>query len=59
MRCEDQNLWLTQKRMATLYDVPVPAISQHLKRIDADNELELEATVKPYLNVHMGRRRRS
>jgi hypothetical protein len=59
MRCEDQNLWLTQKRMATLYDVPVPAISQHLKRIDADNELELEATVKPYLTVHMGRRRPS
>lgn len=46
MRYEDENLWLTQKMMATLYDVSVPAISQHLKRIYADNELSREATVK-------------
>jgi hypothetical protein len=39
MRYEDENLWLTQKMMATLYDVSVPAISQHLKRIYADNEI--------------------
>lgn len=51
MRYEDENLWLTQKMMATLYDVSVPAISQHLKRIYADNELERDATVKPYLTV--------
>ena len=51
MRYEDENLWLTQKMMATLYDVSVPAISQHLKRIYADNELEPEATVKQYLMV--------
>jgi hypothetical protein len=51
MRYEDENLWLTQKMMATLYDVSVPAISQHLKRIYADNELEHEATVKQYLMV--------
>jgi hypothetical protein len=51
MRYEDENLWLTQKMMATLYDVSVPAISQHLKRIYADNELEREATVKQYLMV--------
>ena len=51
MRYEDENLWLTQKMMATLYDVSVPAVSQHLKRIYADNELEREATVKPYLMV--------
>ena len=51
MRYEDENLWLTQKMMATLYDVSVPAISQHLKRIYADNELSREATVKQYLMV--------
>ena len=51
MRYEDENLWLTQKMMATLYDVSVPAVSQHLKRIYADNELEREATVKQYLMV--------
>ena len=51
MRYEDENLWLTQKMMAALYDVSVPAISQHLKRIYIDNELEREATIKQYLTV--------
>ncbi|NLV25128.1 MAG: virulence RhuM family protein, partial [Deltaproteobacteria bacterium] len=49
MRYEDENIWLTQKMMATLYDVSVPAINQHLKRIFADNELQEEAVVKKYL----------
>ena len=40
MRYEDENIWLTQKMMGTLYDVSVSAINQHLKRIFADNELE-------------------
>ena len=53
MRYEDENIWLTQKMMATLYDVTVPAISQHLKRIYADNELEREATIKQYLIVQI------
>jgi len=51
MRYDDENIWLTQKMMATLYDVSVPAINQHLKRIFADNELERGATVKKYLIV--------
>ena len=49
MRYEDENIWLTQKMMATLYDVSVPAINQHLKRIFADNELAEEAAIKDYL----------
>ena len=40
MRYEDENIWLTQKMMAALYDVSIPAINQHLKRIFSDNELE-------------------
>ena len=51
MRYEEENIWLTQKMMATLYDVSVSAVNQHLKRIFADNELEPEATVKKYLIV--------
>ncbi|MCG3170443.1 MAG: hypothetical protein CALGDGBN_01993 [Pseudomonadales bacterium] len=51
MRYEDENIWLTQKMMATLYDVSVPAINQHLKRIFADNELEESAVVKQYLTT--------
>ncbi len=51
MRYEDENIWLTQKMMATVYDVSVPAINQHLKRIFADNELEEEAVIKQYLTT--------
>lgn len=51
MRYEDENIWLTQKMMATLYDVSVSAINQHLKRIHTDNELVREATIKKYLIV--------
>jgi hypothetical protein len=51
MRNEYENLCLTQKMVATLYDVSVPAVSQHLKRIFGDNELKREATVKHYLMV--------
>ena len=49
MRYEDENVWLTQKMMAALYDVSIPAINQHLKRIFGDNELEEAAVVKQYL----------
>ncbi|MBN2712852.1 MAG: cell filamentation protein Fic, partial [Planctomycetes bacterium] len=49
MRYEDENIWLTQKMMATLYGVSVPAINQHLKRIFDDDELREEAVVKKYL----------
>lgn len=49
MRYENENVWLTQKMMATLYDVSIPAINQHLKRIFADNELEEKSVIKKYL----------
>ena len=49
MRYEDENIWLTQKMMATLYDVSVSAINQHLKRIFEDNELVEELVIKKYL----------
>jgi hypothetical protein len=39
MRYEDENIWLTQKMMATLYDVDVRTINEHLKKIFADGEL--------------------
>ncbi|MGI1745878.1 virulence RhuM family protein [Pseudomonas aeruginosa] len=49
MRYEDENIWLTQKMMAALYDVTVPAINQHLKRVFDDGELLPEAVIKDYL----------
>ncbi len=49
MRYEDENIWLTQKMLATLYDVSVPAINQHIKKIFADNELDEDTVIKKYL----------
>lgn len=49
MRYEDENIWLTQKMMATLYDVSVAAINQHLKKVFEDGELREESAIKKYL----------
>ena len=32
MRYEDENIWLTQKMMAVLYDVDIRTINEHIKR---------------------------
>jgi len=41
----DENLWLTQKRMADLFGVGVPAINKHLKNIFEDGELREDSVV--------------
>lgn len=41
----DETIWLTQKSMATLFGVDVPAISKHLSNIFDEGELLQEATV--------------
>jgi len=49
MRYEDENIWLSQKLMATLYDITVSAINQHIKKIFADKELDESSVIKKYL----------
>ncbi len=49
MRYEDENIWLTQKMMAILYDVSISAINQHLKKIFDDGELTEDSVIKKYL----------
>ena len=51
IRYEDENVWLTQKMMAQLYDVTVANVNQHINTIFADGELLPEATIKKYLIV--------
>ena len=41
----DESIWCTQKAMAQLFDVGVPAISKHLSNIFSEGELQPEATV--------------
>ncbi|GHV27565.1 hypothetical protein AGMMS4952_09470 [Spirochaetia bacterium] len=48
MRYEDENIWLTQKMMAVLYDVDIRTINEHLVHIFNDRELEPEATIRNF-----------
>src|SRR5574344_1802859 len=41
----DESIWATQKAIATLFDVGVPAVSKHLSNIYYEGELVQEATV--------------
>ena len=42
---KDETLWITQKAMAELFDVQIPAISKHLKNIFSEVELDEEVVV--------------
>ena len=42
---KDETVWATQKAMATLFDVGVPAINKHLNNIFEEGELKKEATI--------------
>ena len=46
MRYEDENIWLTQKMMATLYDVDVRTINYHVKKIFSDSELQEDSVIR-------------
>ncbi len=53
MRYEDENIWLTQKMMAQLYDVSLSTINEHIKKIYGDNELTETATIRKFRIVQM------
>jgi len=48
MRYEDENIWLTQKMLAALYDVEVNTINYHIKKVFEDRELEPMATIRKF-----------
>jgi len=48
MRYEAENIWLTQKMMAALYDVSVQNIGQHIKKVFDDGELSPNSVIKKY-----------
>ena len=50
VRYEDENIWMTQKMMAQLYGVSVPAINQHINTLISAGEID-KATIKQYLIV--------
>lgn len=48
LRYENENIWLTQKLMAALYDVDISTINQHIKKIYDDSELSESSTIGKY-----------
>ena len=51
LRYEDENIWISQKTLASIYGVEVPNIAYHLRKIYEDAELDRESTIKEILIV--------
>ena len=45
----DENIWLTQKKMAELFDVQIPTINEHLKNIFNSEELNENSVIRNFL----------
>ena len=48
IRFEDETFWLTQKKLAALFDVEVHTINYHLKEIFKSGELSEDSTIRKY-----------
>ena len=48
VRYEDENIWLTQKMMAALYDVTLPTVNEHIKKIFSDGELSEDSVIRKF-----------
>lgn len=48
MRYEDESIEITQKMLAALYNVEIPTINEHIKKIFSNHELEEEATIRNF-----------
>ncbi len=44
----DESVWLSQKMMALLYDVEVPTINHHLKKVFENSELDEDAVIRKF-----------
>lgn len=44
----DENIWLSQKMMGTLYEIDVRTVNYHLKKIFSDNELEENSVIQDF-----------
>jgi len=48
MRYADENIWLTQKMLAELYNVDVRTVNYHVKKIVADSELDHGSVIRKF-----------
>ncbi len=55
----DQNVWLSQRMRAQLYDVELPTINYHLKKVVDDSELGAASVVRNFRITAVDGKRRS
>jgi len=48
VRIEDENVWLTQKLIAELFDVSIPTVNEHLKNIFESGELDENSVIRNF-----------
>ena len=48
VRYEDENIWITQKMLAVLYEVEPNTINYHIKKIFEDSELEEDSVIRNF-----------
>ncbi len=51
VRVEDETVWLTQKLMATLFEVSIPTINEHLANLYAQGEIQKDSTLRNFRTV--------
>ena len=57
-RFADEDVWLTQEQLATIYQTTQENVSMHITNIYTDNELDNDGTYKKYLLVRQEGKRR-
>lgn len=48
VRYEDENIWLTQKMLAIVFDVSIPTVNEHIKNIFKDSELDENSVIRNF-----------
>ena len=48
VRIEDENVWLSQKLIAELFDVDVRTVNEHLKNIFLEQELDENSVIRKF-----------
>ena len=57
-RFADEDVWLTQEQLATIYQTTQENVSMHITNIYTDNELDKEGTYKKFLLVRQEGKRK-
>lgn len=47
----EDNIWLTHKKMADLFNVSIPTINEHLKNIFSSGELKQDSVIRKFLTT--------